>query len=220
MFGGKPLQGHSIPEVYGAIEATGVFVPLQSILGSPEAFKTATTEVFGPLQVRLAALRLLLGRAGCELSRCLVQHVLCCLAAHDQPLQGCCRPHIARSPASLSRGTGLDMSCSGSRARAGGHRVRRRRAGADPGPDGAHGAPPDSGHRVKRHALCQQGGPGRTAASCAALTRRITAAVQWPAAGLPCMPAQLAAAICLVSSQAAGCLGTRSACRLWLGLLT
>ena len=51
MFGGKALQGHSIPQVYGAIEPTAVFVPLQSILSSPEAFKTAVTEVFGPLQV-------------------------------------------------------------------------------------------------------------------------------------------------------------------------
>ena len=56
MFGGKPLQGHSIPEVYGAIEATGVFVPLQSILGSPDAFRAATTEVFGPLQVPASCL--------------------------------------------------------------------------------------------------------------------------------------------------------------------
>ena len=53
MFGGKPLQGHSIPPVYGAIEPTAVFVPLQSILGSPDAFKAATTEVFGPLQARI-----------------------------------------------------------------------------------------------------------------------------------------------------------------------
>ena len=51
MFGGQPLQGHSIPKVYGAIEPTAVYVPLQAILGSEDAFKTATTEVFGPVQV-------------------------------------------------------------------------------------------------------------------------------------------------------------------------
>ena len=56
MFGAKALQGHSIPKVYGAIEPTAVFVPLKSILGSEDGFKTATTEVFGPLQVDLPAL--------------------------------------------------------------------------------------------------------------------------------------------------------------------
>ena len=55
MFGAKALQGHSIPKVYGAIEPTAVFVPLNSILGSEDGFKTATTEVFGPLQVGLTA---------------------------------------------------------------------------------------------------------------------------------------------------------------------
>ncbi len=29
MFGGQPLQGHNIPERYGAIEPTAVFVPLK-----------------------------------------------------------------------------------------------------------------------------------------------------------------------------------------------
>ena len=51
VFGGKPLQGHSIPERYGAIEPTAVFVPLKEILKSEESFALATTEVFGPLQV-------------------------------------------------------------------------------------------------------------------------------------------------------------------------
>ena len=55
MFGGKELQGHNIPKVYGAIEPTAVYVPIQSILGSEEGFKTATTEVFGPLQVLISA---------------------------------------------------------------------------------------------------------------------------------------------------------------------
>ena len=51
LFGGKALEGHTIPECYGAIEPTAVFVPIQEMLKSEEAFKTATTEVFGPLQV-------------------------------------------------------------------------------------------------------------------------------------------------------------------------
>lgn len=50
-FGGKELQNHKIPKVYGAIEPTAVFVPLKEILKDDDTFKTATTEVFGPLQV-------------------------------------------------------------------------------------------------------------------------------------------------------------------------
>lgn len=54
-FGGKKLEGHTIPERYGAIEPTAVFVPLKEIL-KPENFELVTTEVFGPLQVRLLKL--------------------------------------------------------------------------------------------------------------------------------------------------------------------
>ena len=50
-FGGKELQDHTIPKVYGAIEPTAVFVPLKEILKDEETFKIVTTEVFGPLQV-------------------------------------------------------------------------------------------------------------------------------------------------------------------------
>lgn len=50
MFGGQPLQGHSIPERYGAIEPTAVFVPLNELL-KPDNFHVATTEIFGPFQV-------------------------------------------------------------------------------------------------------------------------------------------------------------------------
>ncbi|RME54063.1 MAG: hypothetical protein D6795_04700, partial [Deltaproteobacteria bacterium] len=38
------------PEVYGAIEPTSVFVPLEAIL-DPENFATVTTELFGPVEV-------------------------------------------------------------------------------------------------------------------------------------------------------------------------
>ncbi|KAG2439205.1 hypothetical protein HXX76_004568 [Chlamydomonas incerta] len=50
LFGGKPLTGHSIPAVYGAVQPTAVFVPLAEAL-KPEHFGTVTTEVFGPFQV-------------------------------------------------------------------------------------------------------------------------------------------------------------------------
>ncbi len=50
-FGGKPLEGHSIPDVYGAIQPTAVFVPLDQIL-KDENFGLVTTEVFGPFQAR------------------------------------------------------------------------------------------------------------------------------------------------------------------------
>ena len=49
-FGGRPLADHTIPKVYGAIEPTAVFVPLQEML-KPGHFELATTEVFGPFQV-------------------------------------------------------------------------------------------------------------------------------------------------------------------------
>ncbi len=51
-FGGKPLEGHSIPKQYGAIEPTAVFVPLQEILKDGN-FELVTTEVFGPVQASL-----------------------------------------------------------------------------------------------------------------------------------------------------------------------
>ncbi len=51
LWGGKPLAGpHSIPSVYGAIEPTAVFVPLDQLL-RPEHYPAVTTEVFGPFQV-------------------------------------------------------------------------------------------------------------------------------------------------------------------------
>lgn len=50
LWGGKPLQDHTIPECYGAVQPTAVFVPLQA-MRDPEVFKLVTTEVFGPFQV-------------------------------------------------------------------------------------------------------------------------------------------------------------------------
>jgi len=48
LFGGNPLKGHNIPDKYGAIEPTAVFVPLDQIA---ENFDLVCTEVFGPVQV-------------------------------------------------------------------------------------------------------------------------------------------------------------------------
>eukprot|EP00401_Gymnodinium_catenatum_P004873 CAMPEP_0117501172 /NCGR_PEP_ID=MMETSP0784-20121206/23157_1 /TAXON_ID=39447 /ORGANISM="" /LENGTH=558 /DNA_ID=CAMNT_0005296409 /DNA_START=13 /DNA_END=1689 /DNA_ORIENTATION=+ len=49
-FGGKPLEGHSIPKEYGAVEPTAVRVPIES-LQQPAHFETASVELFGPFQV-------------------------------------------------------------------------------------------------------------------------------------------------------------------------
>eukprot|EP00388_Colpodella_angusta_P008232 GDKJ01022657.1.p1 GENE.GDKJ01022657.1~~GDKJ01022657.1.p1 ORF type:complete len:545 (+),score=103.58 GDKJ01022657.1:25-1659(+) len=51
LFGGRPLTNHNIPSCYGAYEPTAVFVPLETILSSPENLKKVTTELFGPVQV-------------------------------------------------------------------------------------------------------------------------------------------------------------------------
>jgi 1-pyrroline-5-carboxylate dehydrogenase len=50
LFGGKPLEGHTIPKKYGAIQPTAVFVPLNEML-KDENFGLCTTEIFGPFQV-------------------------------------------------------------------------------------------------------------------------------------------------------------------------
>ena len=49
MFGGRPLEGHSIPRVYGAYEPTAVRVPVSALAN--EHFDLVTTELFGPFQV-------------------------------------------------------------------------------------------------------------------------------------------------------------------------
>lgn len=50
LFGGKALEDHSIPECYGAVEPTAVFVPLDQLL-STEHFGACVKEIFGPFQV-------------------------------------------------------------------------------------------------------------------------------------------------------------------------
>lgn len=51
LFGGKPLENHSIPDIYGAIQPTAVFVPIDEILKDTN-FDLVTKEIFGPFQVR------------------------------------------------------------------------------------------------------------------------------------------------------------------------
>lgn len=51
LLGGKPLENHSIPECYGAVEPTAVYVPLSEINQSKERFDLVTREIFGPFQV-------------------------------------------------------------------------------------------------------------------------------------------------------------------------
>ncbi|GAA0143557.1 dehydrogenase [Lithospermum erythrorhizon] len=50
LFGGQELQNHSIPKIYGAIEPTAVFVPLDEML-KDKNYDLVTTEIFGPFQV-------------------------------------------------------------------------------------------------------------------------------------------------------------------------
>lgn len=48
LFGGKPLENHSIPECYGAYEPTAVYVPLEELSAH---WPLLTTELFGPFQI-------------------------------------------------------------------------------------------------------------------------------------------------------------------------
>ena len=47
LFGGKELANHNIPEKYGAVEPTAVFVPLEEMLKA-ENFEACVTELFAP----------------------------------------------------------------------------------------------------------------------------------------------------------------------------
>ncbi|KAI3913335.1 hypothetical protein MKW92_021365 [Papaver armeniacum] len=50
LFGGEPLENHSIPNIYGAIKPTAVYVPCEEILKEGN-FELVTREIFGPFQV-------------------------------------------------------------------------------------------------------------------------------------------------------------------------
>ncbi|RDX64321.1 putative aldehyde dehydrogenase, partial [Mucuna pruriens] len=49
LFGGQPLEDHSIPSIYGAIKPTAVYVPLEEIR-KDKNFELVTKEIFGPFQ--------------------------------------------------------------------------------------------------------------------------------------------------------------------------
>ncbi|KAG4932762.1 hypothetical protein JHK87_046764 [Glycine soja] len=49
LFGGSPLENHSIPPIYGAIKPTAVYVPLEEIM-KDKNFELVTKEIFGPFQ--------------------------------------------------------------------------------------------------------------------------------------------------------------------------
>ncbi|ONK54738.1 uncharacterized protein A4U43_UnF12110, partial [Asparagus officinalis] len=50
LFGGEPLIDHSIPKIYGAMQPTAVFVPIEEIL-KENNFALVTKEIFGPFQI-------------------------------------------------------------------------------------------------------------------------------------------------------------------------
>nr|Q40255.1 RecName: Full=Probable aldehyde dehydrogenase; AltName: Full=Flax-inducible sequence 1 [Linum usitatissimum]CAA60412.1 fis1 [Linum usitatissimum] len=50
LFGGKPLENHTIPSIYGAVKPTAVYVPLEEIL-KVSNYELVTKEIFGPFQV-------------------------------------------------------------------------------------------------------------------------------------------------------------------------
>jgi 1-pyrroline-5-carboxylate dehydrogenase len=49
LFGGRVLEGHDIPECYGAYQPTAVQVPLKETAG--DYFEIVTKEIFGPFQI-------------------------------------------------------------------------------------------------------------------------------------------------------------------------
>jgi hypothetical protein len=49
-FGGKELKSHTTPSIYGMVEPTAVYVPLEEML-KEENFEACATEIFGPFQV-------------------------------------------------------------------------------------------------------------------------------------------------------------------------
>ncbi|KAG5039477.1 hypothetical protein JHK85_011953 [Glycine max] len=49
LFGGQPLEDHSIPPIYGAMKPTAVYVPLEEIMKAKN-FELVTREIFGPFQ--------------------------------------------------------------------------------------------------------------------------------------------------------------------------
>lgn len=50
LFGGEPLENHSIPPIYGALKPTAVYVPLEELVKGKN-YELVTKEIFGPFQI-------------------------------------------------------------------------------------------------------------------------------------------------------------------------
>lgn len=50
LFGGKALENHSIPPIYGALKPTAIYIPLEEMLKDGN-YELVTREIFGPFQV-------------------------------------------------------------------------------------------------------------------------------------------------------------------------
>ncbi|EOY21750.1 Aldehyde dehydrogenase 12A1 isoform 3 [Theobroma cacao] len=50
LFGGEPLENHSIPPIYGALKPTAIYIPLEEIL-KDDNYELVTKEIFGPFQI-------------------------------------------------------------------------------------------------------------------------------------------------------------------------
>ncbi|KAF7838426.1 delta-1-pyrroline-5-carboxylate dehydrogenase 12A1, mitochondrial [Senna tora] len=50
LFGGQPLEKHSIPSIYGAIKPTAIYIPLEEIV-KDKNYDLVTKEIFGPFQI-------------------------------------------------------------------------------------------------------------------------------------------------------------------------
>jgi len=84
LFGGEPLQGHSIPSCYGAWLPTAVRVPLAAL--EDQRFETVTTELFGPFQVVVRYGDDDVGRVLAALER-MTQHLTAAVVSADPVFQ-------------------------------------------------------------------------------------------------------------------------------------
>ncbi|XVF54269.1 hypothetical protein PTKIN_Ptkin05aG0167100 [Pterospermum kingtungense] len=50
LFGGEPLENHSIPAIYGGLKPTAIYIPLEEILKEAN-YELVTKEIFGPFQI-------------------------------------------------------------------------------------------------------------------------------------------------------------------------
>nr|AFK43067.1 unknown [Lotus japonicus] len=76
LFGGRPLEDHSIPSIYGAIKPTAVYVPLEEIV-KDKNYELVTKEIFGPFQIvtdykssQLSIVLDALGESACPFNCC------------------------------------------------------------------------------------------------------------------------------------------------------